>query len=67
MATIENDINIRDLGFANGWQPDSLEQRLVDMTGKAGYAFKEESHDPHGYDTVYVCREAGLKYHVCSN
>ena len=58
---------MRDLGYANGWHDDSLEQRLVDMTIKAGYAFKEVSHNERGYDTVYVCEEAGLKYHICSD
>ena len=57
--------NMRDLGCANGWPDGSLEKRLVEMTRKAGYSFTEEFMPPHTY--VYVCREAGLKYHTnCS-
>ncbi len=52
--------NIKDLGFANGWSADSLEQRLVDMTRKAGYSFQEEFIPPHTY--VYTCKEARLRY-----
>ena len=59
--------NIRDLGWANGWTKDSLEHRLVEMTHRAGLTFKVISHEPHGYDTVYYCEEAGLKYHVDSS
>lgn len=57
--------NIRDLGCANGWPDGSLEQRLVEMTRKAGYTFKEVFCPPHTY--IYTCHEAGLKYHTnCS-
>ena len=59
--------NIKDLGTANGWSSDSLEQRLVDMAKKAGYTFEQVEHNEHGYDTVYECKEAGLRYHVCSD
>ena len=59
--------NMRDLGFANGWSDDSLERRLYEMTLKAGYKFEEVSHEPHGYDTVYECKEVGLRYHICSD
>lgn len=59
--------NMRDLGYANGWHADSLEQRLVSMAREAGYKFVEVSHDPRGYDTVYECKEAGLRYHVDSS
>lgn len=56
---------LRDLGFANGWHEDSLEQRLVDMTREAGYSFKEEFVPPHQYK--YTCEEAGIMYHTdCS-
>lgn len=57
--------NIKDLGYANGWSPDSLERRLVEMTEKAGYKFKEEFIPPHEYK--YTCVEAGLTYRTnCS-
>ena len=59
--------NMRDLGYANGWSSDSLESRLVSMTRQAGYQFKEVSHNDRGTDTVYECREAGLRYHVDSS
>jgi len=59
--------NMRDLGFANGWNDDSLESRLIEMTRKAGYNFKEVKHDVNGYDSVYECQEAALRYHICSN
>lgn len=63
MATENN--NMRDLGFANGWSPDSLEQRLVNMAREAGYSFREEFIPPHEYK--YTCIEAGLTYHTnCS-
>lgn len=61
----ETNKNMRDLGCANGWDSESLEQRLVDMTKQAGYTFKEEFCPPHTY--VYTCVEAGLKYRTnCS-
>lgn len=59
--------NTRDLGFANEWAADSLEQRLYKMTLEAGYKFKEISHDSCGRDIVYECVEAGLRYHVDSS
>ena len=56
---------MKDLGYANGWHEDSLEQRLVDMCREAGYKFREEFHAPHTY--TYTCQEAGLMYHTnCS-
>lgn len=58
--------NMRDLGFANGWDSDCLEARLVEMAKLAGYKF-EEKLDQRGYDNVYTCKEACLKYHTCSN
>lgn len=58
---------MRDLGYANGWHKDSLEQRLVDMAYEAGYKFVQVSHHPRGIDTVYECQEAGLRYHVDSS
>lgn len=65
MVTINR--NMRDLGFANGWTDDSLESRLLEMTRKAGYQFKEVRHDLHGYDNIYECQEAALRYHTCSS
>lgn len=60
---IENNIN--DLGCANGWSEDGIEQRLVESAKSAGYTFKEEFRPPHTY--VYTCEEAGLRYHTnCS-
>ena len=59
--------NMIDLGYANGWHEDSIENRLVDMTRQAGYKFKEVSHNARGTDTVYECSEAGLRYHVDSS
>ena len=59
--------NMRDLGYANGWSSDSLESRLVSMARKAGYQFNEVSHNERGTDTVYECKEAGLRYHVDSS
>ena len=52
--------NMRDLGYANGWAEDSLESRLVEMTRAAGYSFREEFRPPHTF--VYTCPEAGLTY-----
>lgn len=57
---------MKDLGFANGWKEGCLEERLVKMTREAGYTFKEK-YDERGYDHVYVCEEACLMYHTCSN
>lgn len=59
--------NMRDLGYANGWSTDSLESRLVEMTRKAGLSFTQVSHNERGTDTVYECKEAGLRYHVDSS
>lgn len=59
--------NMRDLGYANGWSRDSIENRLIDMAREAGYHFVVTSHDPRGTDTVYECKEAGLRYHVDSS
>ena len=59
--------NMRDLGYANGWNKDSLENRLIDMTLEAGYRFVVTSHNPRGTDTVYECKEAGLRYHIDSS
>lgn len=57
--------NMKDLGCANGWHEDSLEQRLVDMAKAAGYKFREEFAPPHTY--IYTCTEAGLTYRTnCS-
>ena len=57
--------NMRDLGYANRWSEDSLERRLVDMTRRAGYKFREEFFPPHTYK--YTCEEAGLTYRTnCS-
>jgi len=62
---MEEERNIKDLGFANGWSADSLERRLVDMTMKAGYTFQEEFTPPHTY--TYTCKEAGIRYRTnCS-
>jgi len=57
--------NMRDLGCANGWPDGSLEKRLVEMAHKAGYHFVVTSHNPT--DTVYECKEAGLRYHIDSS
>lgn len=54
---------MKDLGCANGWHEDSLEKRLVEMTRKAGYKFKEEFLPPHTFK--YTCEEAGLTYRTC--
>lgn len=60
-----NSNNMKDLGYANGWSEDSLEQRLVDMTRRAGYKFNEEFIPPHTYK--YTCTGAGLTYRTnCS-
>lgn len=59
--------NIKDLGYSNGWSADSLESRLVDMAREAGYQFKQVSHNERGTDTIYECREAGLRYHIDSS
>ena len=59
----EKNINMKDLGYANGWHEDSLEKRLVDMTRQAGYKFREEFISPHTFK--YTCEEAGLMY--CTN
>ena len=57
--------NMRDLGCANGWADDSLENRLVEMTVAAGFKFKEEFEPPHTFR--YTCKEAGLTYYtICS-
>lgn len=62
---MEENRNMRDLGIANGWHDDSLEVRLVEMTVKAGYKFKEEFIPPHKFK--YTCEEAGLMYWtICS-
>lgn len=52
--------NMRDLGNSREWPPGSLEQRLVEMTVKAGYVFEEQFIAPHTYK--YTCKEAGLTY-----
>lgn len=62
-----NGDNFNDLGFANGWKDDSIEQRLVNSAREAGYKFVEVSHKENGSDTVYECQEAGLRYHVDSS
>lgn len=59
----ESNINMKDLGYANGWHEDSLEKRLVEMTRRAGYEFKEEFLPPHTFK--YTCLEAGLTYRTC--
>lgn len=56
-----------DLGFANGWDSEGIEQRLYQLVQMAGLSWKEVQHDIHGYDTVYECEEAGLRYHVDSS
>lgn len=59
--------NIIDLGYANGWSGDCIEQRLYDMVHEAGYHFTMVSHNERGTNTVYECKEAGLRYHVDSS
>ena len=56
-----------DLGFANGWDSEGIEQRLHQLVHMAGLRWKEVKHDIHGYDTVYECEAAGLRYHVDSS
>lgn len=58
--------NMRDLGYANGWDGDCLEARLVEMAKLAGYEFKEDL-DSSGYNHTYTCKEACLMYHTCEN
>ena len=59
--------NIIDLGYINGWKNEGLEYRLCDMVKAAGYHFIITSHNERGTDTVYECKEAGLRYHVDSS
>ena len=56
-----------DLGWANGWDSEGIEQRVCDLVREAGYSFYQKSHEPHGYDTVYQCDEACVRYHVDSS
>ena len=37
------------------------------MVEAAGYHFVMTSHNERGTDTVYFCKEAGLRYHVDSS
>lgn len=59
--------NIIDLGYINGWKSGGIEYRLCDMVEEAGYHFECVSHNERGTDTVYFCKEAGLRYHVDSS
>ena len=62
MATIKF---LRDLGCSNGWDVESLEKRLVEMTLLAGFKFTEEKISPN--KTQYTCEAAGLTYHTLTN
>lgn len=59
MATIKF---LRDLGCSNGWDVESLEKRLVEMTLLAGFKFIEEKVSPT--KIKYTCEAAGLTYHT---
>ena len=59
--------NLIDLGYINGWKEGGLEYRLCDMVELAGLHFEVVSHNERGTDTVYQCKEAGLRYHVDSS
>ena len=54
-------MELKNLGNRKRWPADSLEQRLVEMTERAGYTFKERES---GDMKVYVCNEAGLMYYI---
>jgi len=60
-------MKMMDLGYANGWHSDSIESRLCKLVRIAGYKFVEVSRNERGTDTVYECKEAGLRYHVDSS
>ena len=55
---------MKDFGYANGWKetPKEIKDAIV-----KGYRFVEVSHRPSGSDTVYECKELGLRYHVDSS
>lgn len=59
--------NMIDLGYINGWKNEGIEYRLCDMVEQAGYLFIMTKHNERGTDTVYECKEAGLRYHVDSS
>lgn len=65
--TSPNERNIIDLGYINGWKKGGIEYRLCDIVAEAGYHFIMTSHNERGTDTVYTCKEAGLRYHVDSS
>ena len=54
-------MELKNLGNRDRWPDDSLEQRLVDMTERAGYQFRKSEN---GSMTVYVCNEARLMYYT---
>ena len=54
-------MELKNLGDKNKWPDNSIEQRLVDMTERAGYKFREREE---GTMKVYICNEAGLMYYV---
>lgn len=56
-----NKTKMRDIGFADGWDAGSLERHLYEKTVDAGCKFKEERRDG---ETICVCDDAGLMYHV---
>ena len=56
-----------DLSYINGWKEGGIEYRLCDMVEEAGYHFVMVSHNERGTDTVYECKEVGLRYHVDSS
>lgn len=67
MANEKQKHNIIDLGYVNGWKSDGIENRLCEMVRLAGYHFTEVSRNERGSNTVYECKEAGLRYHVDSS
>lgn len=70
---------IGDLGYANGWYPNSiiedqgtfmrggLERMVYEAAIAQGYKFEEISHRENGSNTVYYCKDLHMYYHVDSS
>lgn len=70
---------IGDLGYANGWYPQSyfpqmgtfmrggLERLIYEAAREQGFVFEMISHRETGSDTVYYNKELDMTYHVDSS
>ena len=53
-----------DLGYANGWEEGSKEERIVHLIYQLGYKI---CHSRRGYDDERICEQAKVRWHVDSS